>query len=98
MRIISQSGMVDLPYELLGVNIWDRKDPKKDAFCVYAHSNSLNAKAVIMAEYSSQEKARKSLEMLRNVYYESELSKISNDGTSFLTTHFQFPADDEIEV
>ena len=51
-----------------------------------------------MGEYSSEEKAKKAFEMLRNVYYESELSKTSNDGTSFLTTHFQFPADDEIEV
>lgn len=68
MRILSQDGMIDVPYEMVGINIWPKKDPKRDAFCVYAHSNSLNMKEGIMAKYSTEEKAKKAMEMLHGAY------------------------------
>lgn len=68
MRIISQDGRIDFPYEITAINIWDKKDLKRDAFCVYAHSDSLNAKCVVIAVYSTEKKAQKAMKMLRLAY------------------------------
>ena len=101
MRILSQDGTIDMPYELVALSVSYKiagANIDKNVFCVNAHSGSLNAKRIIMGEYSSEEKAKKVFEMLRNVYYESEQVRVYKDGVSYLTTHFQFPTDDEIEV
>lgn len=101
MRILSQDGKIDMPYELVALSVSYKifkSQVDKNVFCVNAHSHSLDAKRVIMGEYSSEEKAKKAMEILQNAYYESELSKACNDGTTFLTTHFHFPKDDEVEV
>lgn len=71
MRILSQDGTIDMPYELTALSIsykivGSRMD--KNIFCVNAHSNSLNAKRVIMGEYSSEEKAKESMKMLHRAY------------------------------
>ncbi len=68
MRILSQDGMIDFPYETVAINIWDKSDPRRGGFCVYAHSDQLKANAVVVAKYSSQEKAQKAMEMLRTAY------------------------------
>lgn len=68
MRILSQDGRIDFPYETVAINIWDKADPRRGGFCVYAHSDQLKANAVVVAKYSSQEKAQKAMEMLRKTY------------------------------
>lgn len=91
MRILSQDGTFDYPYEECVV-IWE-KNQIRCCLCI-----GLKDVGTVMAYYSTEAKARKAMEMLRNTYYDSELSKVEHDGTTFLTTHFQFPQDSKIEV
>lgn len=102
MRVISQHGNVDLPYEQIVV--------------CHAMENVTalhNEKEYILGKYSSQEKAYKAMEMLRKVYennvfyhctagskrFEEVQSILSEEQFQKATTeYFQFPQDDEIEV
>lgn len=65
MRIISQNGNVDLPYEkfVLGIT----KD-NKIACCRECVAPPYEIYNGIIAEYSSKEKALKAMEMLREAY------------------------------
>lgn len=102
MRVISQHGNVDLPYEQIVV--------------CHAMENVTalhNEKEYVLGKYSSQEKAYKAMEMLRKVYennvfyhctanskrFEAVQSILSEEQFQKATTeYFQFPQDDEIEV
>lgn len=102
MRVISQHGNVDLPYEQIIV--------------CHAMENVTalhNEKEYILGKYSSKEKAYKAMEMLRKVYennvfyhctasskhFEEVQSILSEEQFRKATTeYFQFPQDDEIEV
>lgn len=106
MRVISQHGNVDLPYEQIAV--------------CHAMENVTalhNEKEYVLGKYSSQEKAYKAMEMLREQYGKLEVMKILASGTAeymekALATDemikhyntycdmnvFRFPQDDEIEV
>lgn len=105
MRIFSQDGTIDMPYELLALSVSCKiVGAKRDAsiFCVNAHSGALNAKRIIMGEYSSEEKAKKALDMLRDEYqYTRRFETICNGTTDYPSQPnycFQFPTDDEVEV
>lgn len=110
MRIISQNGNVDLPYEKFVFGI--TKD-NKIACCRECVAPPYEIYNGITAEYSSKEKALKAMEMLRksyenNVFYhctanskrfEEVQSILSEEQFQKATTeYFQFPQDDEIEV
>ena len=102
MRVISQNGNVDLPYEQIVV--------------CHAMENVTalhNEKEYVLGKYSSQEKAYKAMEMLRKAYennvfyhctasskrFEEVQSILSEEEFQKATTeYFQFPQDDEIEV
>lgn len=106
MRVISQHGNVDLPYEQIVV--------------CHAMENVLalfNGEKYVLGKYSSKEKAYKAMEMLRDQYKGLEVFKVLASGTaehmekSFNSDElkkyireyhdinvFQFPQDDEIEV
>lgn len=102
MRVISQHGNVDLPYEQIIV--------------CHAMENVTalhNEKEYILGKYSSQEKAYKAMEMLRKVYENNvfyhctagskrfeEVQRILSEEQfrKATTEYFQFPQDDEIEV
>lgn len=64
MRIISQDGMIDIPYERYCFGLYDRDTCRIIAW----DSKRTNAIYPLMADYSSQEKAMKAMEMLRSVY------------------------------
>lgn len=109
MRIISQDGRIDVPYEMIALNVWKDKNGT-DKFCVYMHSNSLNAKGVVMATYSTEEKAMMVMEMLSRCYMDHTIYKTMTqeqrevfiDGTSGKEQErifgiFQFPSDEEVE-
>lgn len=111
MRILSQDGRIDVPYEMVGINIWGKENPRTKTFCVYAHSNSLNMREGIMAQYSSLEKSEKAMEILRDAYmthnqYNSMteeqkalfIASASEKEQQNLYGVFQFSADEEIEV
>ena len=89
MRIISQSGRIDIPYEVA---------------VVYVEYESIIAKVgderYAMGNYSTEEKAVKSMEMLREKYL---LYKSATNEKSFYEFFdnpkvFRFPQDDEMEV
>lgn len=102
MRIISQNGNVDLPYEQIVVC-----HAMESVIALY------NGEKYVLGEYSSKEKSYKAMEMLRKVYgnnvfyhcvagskrFEEVQSILSEEQFRKATTeYFQFPQDDEIEV
>lgn len=114
MRIISQNGNVDLPYEKFVFGI--TKD-NKIACCRECVAPPYEIYNGIIAEYSSKEKALKAMEMLREQHERLEVFKVLASGATehmekSLTYEelvkynqlyremnvFQFPKDDEVEV
>lgn len=114
MRIISQNGNVDLPYEKFVFGI--TKD-NKIACCRECVAPPYEIYNGIIAEYSSKEKALKAMEMLREQYSRIEIIKALASVTcehmeeslkpkefkdilkKYINMEvFQFPQDDEIEV
>ena len=67
MRVISQDGTMDVPYEISSFSMAVGKYENVEhvvIFC-YNYSTSMGTK---MAEYGSEEKAKKAMEMLRDTY------------------------------
>ena len=67
MRVISQDGTMDVPYEISSFSMAVGKYENVEhavIFC-YNYSTSMGTK---MAEYVSKEKAKKAMEMLRDAY------------------------------
>ena len=102
MRIISQSGRIDIPYEMA---------------VVYVEYESIIAKVgderYAMGNYSTEEKAIKAMKMLmerhtdnvfcrEDIQYKAEI--MLDDGLQIVREmmmkceYFQFPQDDEMEV
>ena len=74
MRIISQNGLLDMPYELIGIS------PYSGNMATIVGTFPGNAlgkgdRVYILAEYSTEEKAIKAMEMCRENYAQSELNK-----------------------
>lgn len=108
MRVISQDGTMDVPYE----NVVLYQD-EKEIMCIFS-GIYIGRK---LAQYSTEEKAIKAMEMLRGRYGKLEVMKVIASGTAeymekSLSTNemieqhnaycdmnvFQFPQDDEMEV
>jgi hypothetical protein len=102
MRVISQHGNVDLPYEQIVVC-----HAMESVITLY------NGEKYVLGEYSSKEKAYKAMEMLREhnegvIFLKTIIN--TEKGTPFVSglsktdfnkltqNYFQFPQDDEIEV
>lgn len=107
MRVISQNGTMDFPYEISTIFIYPRI---KNAIAIQSAGDS---EISIIGRYSSKEKAIKAMEMLRKVYennvfyhctagskrFEEVQSILSEEQFQKATTeYFQFPQDDEIEA
>lgn len=103
MRVISQDGMIDIPYE----NHCFSMDYRDYTRVIVWEIESKNADVVTIAKYSTQEKATKAMELLREKY----LSRMELDGGYDITNGhyvqpnfwvlprvFQFPKDEEVEV
>ena len=68
MRILSQDGKIDVNYDLVAlVSCYKCKDGN-GWFEICMYSGALSAKNVRMAKYSTEEKARKAMEMLHEAY------------------------------
>lgn len=63
MRILSQTGIVDLPYESIGIS----RNNTEIVATPIADSNP-QERYWTLAEYSTEEKARKAMEMLHGAY------------------------------
>ena len=98
MRIISQDGCYDMPYEEVAL--------KRNGCNICALNQYLSSGFVIeLAKYSTKEKAIKAMEMCRNEY--GKYYSVSGGSNAFTGVTiqpgvfmypkvFQFPADDEI--
>lgn len=109
MRIISQDGASDVPYERYSVCAI--KDEHRNIYhivCDYSEKTHRR-----LAEYSTKAKATKAMEMLREAYetnkfyhhmsttdvFKDVVDLLGNEEFNRLTSeYFQFPQDDEIEV
>lgn len=67
MRIISQDGTIDVPYEISSLSMAVGKYENVEHAAIFCH-NSSTAMGTKMAEYGSEEKAKKAMEMLRDAY------------------------------
>lgn len=114
MRVISQDGTIDVPYEMVVIQRFRNG--------VYFLNRNLTGmdeliSDIKLAEYSTEEKAIKAMEMLREQYAKIEIIKALTSGTcehmeeslkpkefkdilkKYINMEaFQFPQDDEIEV
>lgn len=109
MRVISQDGTKDFPYDSSSVSVYagciNGRVYVRMQLCGYDDS-------VDVADYSTEEKAKKAMEMLRiayenNVFYHCTAgSKCFEEVRSILseeqfqkatTEYFQFPAEEELE-
>lgn len=87
MRVISQGGKIDVPYKIatifkIGNTILARNDRTEFE----------------LAEYSTEAKAIKAMEMLREAFFENKHEETYRDRIYYYSPCFQFPQDNEIEV
>ena len=67
MRIISQDGTIDVPYEIGSLIMEVGKYENVEHAVIFCY-NYLTSMGTKMAEYGSKEKAKKAMEMLRDAY------------------------------
>ena len=72
MRVISQNGRIDIPYDYFSLSMsWSRitsgKVEDRNVFSIVCHNLS-SPNGTKLAEYSTEEKAKKAMEMLRDAY------------------------------
>jgi hypothetical protein len=112
MRVISQDGKIDVPYDYFSLSVDSGKFSDGEIAIIYCHNLS-SADGTKLARYSAKEKAIKAMKMLKEHYgllsfmkliagttkYESFIRRFTEDNFIKATTeYFQFPQDDEIEV
>ena len=110
MRVISQDGTIDMPYESVIIQRFESR--------IYFLNKNLTGVEPLnddmqIAEYSNEEKAKKAMELLRMVYENNEFyhhtatlerfteftQALSEEMFKKVTSeYFRFPQDDEIEV
>lgn len=92
MRVISQNGTIDVPYENFVFSILNNGG----GYGIVAVKNVAEPPEVflnsLIATYSTEAKALKAMEMLREQYKKYVGASVNIYGV------FQFPQDDEIEV
>lgn len=69
MRLISQDGMIDVPYEYGSLSVGVGKAEEIE-HAVIKYRNVSSPNGTKLAEYSGKDKALKVMEMLRNAYLE----------------------------
>ena len=102
MRVISQDGTLDMPYEDVIIQRFESR--------IYFLNKNLTGVEPLnddmqIAEYSTEEKAKKAMEELRYAYMchslvkmgKSPLDGIGEKITMGLSGVFQFPAEEELE-
>lgn len=109
MRVISQDGTMDVPYEVSSLNMVVGKYEDVVNAAIYC-CNSFST--IRMAEYGSEEKAKKAMEMLRIAYENNEFYHHTANSEHFTefsqalskemfkkatSEYFQFPTEEELE-
>ena len=96
MRVISQDGTIDIPYESVIIQRFGRE-------IYFLNKNLIGVEQLVsdmdIATYSTEEKAQKAMEMLRNNYLDF-MTEAKQDGNGFCFNQpkvFQFPKDEDVE-
>ena len=110
MRVISQDGTIDIPYDSVIIQRFGRE-------IYFLNKNLIGVEQLVsdmdIATYSTEEKAIKAMEMLRerhadnvfcreNIQYKAEI--MLDEGLNIVREmmmkceYFQFPKDDEVKV
>ena len=112
MRVISQDGTIDVPYDYFSLSVASGKYKDVEVAYIYCHNLS-SPNGTKLAEYSTEAKAIKAMKMLREKYennefyhhtattdtFEGTMRLLSNEKFKEATSeYFRFPQDDEIEV
>ena len=106
MRVISQEGTIDVPYEISSFSMAVGKYEDVECAAIYCHNISTTA-GTKMAKYSRKEKAKEAMEELQYAYachntvmFNKEMANdIPNDRMvkAIIGGVFQFPAEEELE-
>ena len=96
MRVISQNGTIDVPYEQVIIQQYKEK-------IYFLNKNMIGVAQLVddmeIASYSTETKAQKAMEMLRNEYVQYATAKSEDYWFAFdYPKVFQFPADEDVEV
>ena len=67
MRVISQDGTIDVPYDYFSLSMASGKCKDVEVAYIYCHNLS-SPNGTKLAKYSTKEKAFKAMEMLREAY------------------------------
>lgn len=67
MRIISQDGTIDIPYDYFSLCMTSARYKDVEYAAIYGHNVS-SPKGTKLAEYSSEEKAERAMKMLHEAY------------------------------
>lgn len=112
MRVISQDGTIDVPYEYFSLSMSSGKYEDVEVAYIYCHNLS-SPNDTKLAEYSTKAKAIKAMRMLREQHEKVAFLKTiintekgapfvrglsENDFDKMTRNYFQFPKDDEVEV
>lgn len=111
MRVISQDGTIDTPYEGVLITLGcsgDKREYHINGHLIHPEGSS----SVKIATYSTEEKAKKAMEMLRiayenNEFYHhianserfTEITQVLSEEmfNKYTTEYFQFPTEEELE-
>ena len=95
MRVISQDGTIDIPYESVIIQRFGGE-------IYFLNKNLIGVEQLVsdmdIATYSTEEKAEKAMEMLHNDYYDHVAEKTYHEGTYYIHPYFRFPKDEDVEV
>ena len=109
MRVISQDGTIDIPYDSVIIQRFGRE-------IYFLNKNLIGVEQLVsdidIATYSTEEKAKKAMEMLRIVYENNEFYHHTSNSEHFTefakslseemfkkatSEYFQFPTEEELE-
>ena len=109
MRVISQDGTIDIPYDSVIIQRFGRE-------IYFLNKNLIGVEQLVsdmdIATYSTEENAKKAMEMLRIVYENNEFYHHTSNSEHFTefakslseemfkkatTEYFQFPTEEELE-
>lgn len=90
MRVISQNGLIDVPYRLTAFHICGGN--------ILMNMAGDTGKGTVMARYKSDEKATRIMVNLRNDYHLLRIEETYVEGNNSYCPVFQFPEDDEVDA
>lgn len=88
MRVISQDGTIDVPYDYFSLSIASGKYEDVEVACIYCHNLS-SPNGTKLAKYSSREKALKVMELLRETYIGMPIVMQNVDVSEYVAKEFE---------